>query len=78
MSSHQAFSNTGLPYDPTAIITNGQFDAEKYRAYSPLFISTTAQISYAMSFAGFTAIIVHTFCASPPYLSEFSLDSQVT
>jgi hypothetical protein len=64
ISSRESYNNTGLPYDPTAIMTNGQFDVEKYRAYSPLFISTTLQIGYAMSFAGLTAVIVHTFCAS--------------
>jgi hypothetical protein len=55
------FDNTGLPYDPTAIVVgNGTFDLEKYKAYSPIFISTGVAMAYAVAFASFTAVIVHT------------------
>jgi hypothetical protein len=55
------FDNTAQPYNATAIITNNQFDVEKYHSYSPPFISTTQQIAYGLKFATFTAVIVHTF-----------------
>lgn len=50
-----------MPYDPQAILTDGTFDAVKYAAYSPLFISATQCIAYGLSFASFTAVLVHTF-----------------
>jgi OPT family small oligopeptide transporter len=61
ISSHTVFDNTAQPYNATAIITNNQFDVEKYHSYSPPFISTTQQIAYGLKFATFTAVIVHTF-----------------
>ncbi|KAH7927408.1 OPT superfamily oligopeptide transporter [Leucogyrophana mollusca] len=61
MSSYQSFDNTGLPYDPTQIVTNSQFDAAKYTAYSPVFIPATLSVAYGVSFAAFTSLVVHTF-----------------
>ncbi|OCH88594.1 OPT oligopeptide transporter [Obba rivulosa] len=61
ISSIGSYDNTGAPYDVSAILTNGVFDEVKYRAYSPLFISTTFAISYGVQFAAFTAVVVHTF-----------------
>lgn len=62
ISSTGSYDNTGMPYNVSAIITNGIFDEEKYKAYSPLYISATFAISYGVQFAAFTAVIVHTFC----------------
>ncbi|KAI0963130.1 hypothetical protein AcW1_000298 [Taiwanofungus camphoratus] len=61
ISSTGSYDNTGMPYNVSAIITNGIFDEEKYKAYSPLYISATFAISYGVQFAAFTAVIVHTF-----------------
>jgi OPT family oligopeptide transporter len=61
ISARSAFDNTGNLYDPHAIFTNGSFDVEKYRAYSPLFLTPTQALAYALGFASFTAIIVHSF-----------------
>ena len=36
-------------------------DVERYKAYSPLFLSTTFALSYGLSFASITATITHTF-----------------
>lgn len=63
MSAYLSFDNTGLAYNATAIITDGTFDVEKYRAYSPLYMSATLAVAYGVSFASFTAVLVHTFCA---------------
>jgi OPT family small oligopeptide transporter len=60
ISGYSAFDNTGMPYDPTAILSNGTFDVEKYRAYSPVFIPTTLAVAYGVAFASFAAVIVHT------------------
>lgn len=61
ISSYLAFDNTGLPYDPTLIVTDSLFDVEKYRSYSPAFVSATLILGYATSFAAFSSVIVHTF-----------------
>ena len=64
MSSNVAFDNTGKPYNPKAIFTNGTFDVEKYREYSPLFLTPTQALAYGIAFAAFSSVIVHTFCKS--------------
>jgi len=58
--SYLSFDRFGQEYDPTLILTNGEFDLEKYEAYSPMYISITFAVSYAVQFAAFTALIVHT------------------
>lgn len=61
MSASIAFDNTGLPYDPTIIIQDGQFNVEAYKAYSPMFLPITFAMAYGLSFASMTAVLVHTF-----------------
>ncbi|KDQ54878.1 hypothetical protein JAAARDRAFT_37990 [Jaapia argillacea MUCL 33604] len=61
MSSITSFDRFGNPYDPTAIVTDGVFDVEKYRNYSPMFLSATFAVSYGPSFAVFSAVVVHVF-----------------
>ncbi|KAI0076152.1 OPT oligopeptide transporter [Panus rudis PR-1116 ss-1] len=62
ISSRTSFDNTGHTYDVTKIITpNLTLDVDKYKSYSPLFLSTTFAISYGLSFASITATITHTF-----------------
>ena len=58
ISSTHSFDNTGASYNVSRIISNGtQFDEEKYRAYSPLFLSTTFALSYGLSFASITGTL---------------------
>lgn len=55
ISSTHSFDNTGKSYDVSRIISNGtNFDEAKYKAYSPLFLSTTFALSYGLSFASIT------------------------
>jgi len=62
MLSRGAFDNTGQPYDVNRIVNaDYTFDLEAYKAYSPLFLSTTFAVSYALSFASITATLVHVF-----------------
>jgi hypothetical protein len=68
MSAYVSFDNTGMSYDPTAIVTNGTFDPEKYRSYSPLYMSAALSMTYGVSFASSTAIFVHTFRMSYIYI----------
>ncbi|EJF60906.1 OPT oligopeptide transporter [Dichomitus squalens LYAD-421 SS1] len=62
ISSRGSFDNTGGSYDVSQILTpEATLDVEKYKAYSPLFLSTTFALSYGLSFASITATITHTF-----------------
>ena len=55
ISSTHSFDNTGASYKVARIISNGtNFDEEKYKAYSPLFLSTTFALAYGLSFASIT------------------------
>jgi hypothetical protein len=60
ISSGGSFDNRGKTYKVTNIITDDKvFDEAKYKAYSPIFLSTTFAISYGLSFASITATITH-------------------
>ncbi|KAI2637347.1 OPT oligopeptide transporter protein-domain-containing protein [Xylaria nigripes] len=62
MSDASTYDNTGANYDvPRILTTDFTLDEAAYQAYSPLFISTTFAISYGLSFAAITALVVHTF-----------------
>ncbi|KXN83350.1 Sexual differentiation process protein isp4 [Leucoagaricus sp. SymC.cos] len=62
ISSRTSYDNTGNEYNVTRILTpEATFDAEAYRNYSPLFLSTTFAITYGLSFASITATLMHAF-----------------
>lgn len=61
MSDSSSYDNTAQAYNVTKILTpDFTFDLEKYRNYSPLFLSTTFTLCYGLSFAGIIAVLVHT------------------
>lgn len=61
ISSRSSYDNTGKEYDVHKILTPElTLDIDKYKAYSPLFLSTTFAISYGLSFAAITGTISHT------------------
>ena len=61
MSDSNSYDNTGSVYNVTRILTPDYlFDEAKYKTYSPLFLSTTFSLAYGLSFAGISAVIVHT------------------
>ena len=43
------------------INADSTFNEVEYKAYSPLFLSTTFAISYGLSFASITATLTHAF-----------------
>ena len=61
MSASISFDNTGQPYDPSAVIQDGTFNLEMYKAYSPLFIPITFALAYGIAFASMAAVLVHTW-----------------
>jgi OPT oligopeptide transporter protein len=53
---------TSQKYNVSLILDeNLIFDQAKYEAYSPLFLSTTFALCYAISFATVTSVVVHTY-----------------
>ncbi|PPR08054.1 hypothetical protein CVT24_010853 [Panaeolus cyanescens] len=62
ISSRTSYDNTGHSYNVSRILNpDSTFNLEEYKAYSPLFLSTTFAISYGLSFASITATLMHAF-----------------
>ncbi|OTB08384.1 hypothetical protein M426DRAFT_317007 [Hypoxylon sp. CI-4A] len=62
MSDSSTYDNTGAAYDVSRVLTpEFTLDVEAYKAYSPLFISTAFALSYGLSFAAITALMVYTY-----------------
>lgn len=62
MSSRTSYDRYGNTYNVTAIINaDATLNEERYKAYSPLFLSTTFAMSYGLSFASITSTLTHTF-----------------
>ncbi|KAI1384598.1 small oligopeptide transporter [Hypoxylon trugodes] len=62
MADSSTYDNTGALYNVSKILTSDfTLDEEAYKAYSPVFISTTFAISYGLSFAAITALVVYTY-----------------
>lgn len=61
--SAAVFDNTGKVYDVSKILTpEFLFDREAYAAYSRVFLPITYVLSYAVQFAGLSALLTHTIC----------------
>ncbi|KAF1959944.1 OPT-domain-containing protein [Byssothecium circinans] len=59
--SSAVFDNRGKPYDVSKILTDDfLFDKKAYDNYSRVFLPITYALSYALQFAGLTALISHT------------------
>ncbi|KAL2753590.1 hypothetical protein ACRALDRAFT_1044127 [Sodiomyces alcalophilus JCM 7366] len=62
MSDSGTYDNTGKPYNTTRILTEEMtLNEEAYYNYSPLFISTTFAMSYGLSFAAISSLVVYTY-----------------
>ncbi|KAF7310558.1 OPT oligopeptide transporter [Mycena chlorophos] len=61
LSAYVSFDNTGMPYNISAVVRNGEFDAELYAGYSPIFMTAALCMAYFLAFASFTSIFTHTF-----------------
>lgn len=62
ISSRGSFDHFGETYNVSRIINaDSTFNEVEYKAYSPLFLSTTFAISYGLSFASITATLTHAF-----------------
>jgi OPT family small oligopeptide transporter len=62
ISDSGTYDHFGLSYNTTRIVTADlTLNEAAYREYSPLFISTTFAISYGLSFATITSLIVYCY-----------------
>jgi OPT family oligopeptide transporter len=62
MSDSSTYDNTGAAYNVTRILTpEFTLNLEAYKAYSPLFLSTTFALSYGLSFAAIASLVVYTY-----------------
>ncbi|KAI6783852.1 Sexual differentiation process protein-like protein [Emericellopsis cladophorae] len=62
MSDSNTYDNMGNRYDTSRILTaDFTLDEAAYKNYSPLFISTTFAMSYGLSFAAISSLIVYTY-----------------
>jgi OPT family small oligopeptide transporter len=62
ISDSGSYDNSGARYNVTRILTpEFTLDVAKYKAYSPLFLSTTFALSYGLSFATIVALVIHTY-----------------
>ncbi|KAI1310687.1 OPT family small oligopeptide transporter [Xylaria venustula] len=60
MVTSQTYDNTQSAYTVQNILgDNFTFDLEKYKSYSPLFLSPTLALNYGLSFGALTAALVH-------------------
>lgn len=60
ISSRTSYDNTGAGYNVTRILNaDATFNEEQYKAYSPLYLSTTFAMAYGLSFASITATLTH-------------------
>jgi len=60
MVTSQTYDNTQSSYNVSKILGDQfTFDLEKYREYSPLFLSPTLALNYGLSFAALTAALTH-------------------
>ena len=61
ISSRWSYDNHGKKYDVVKILTDDQFDPDKYKNYSPIFLPISLALSYGLSFAAITSTIVHSW-----------------
>ncbi|EFE30686.1 OPT peptide transporter Mtd1, putative [Trichophyton benhamiae CBS 112371] len=61
ISDSTTYDNMAKPYNVSRILSpDFTLDEEKYKAYSPLFLSTTFALTYGLSFASIAAVVTHT------------------
>ena len=60
--SSSTFDNTGSAYNVSRVVDeNLDFVQSKYEVYSPMYISMSYSLTYGLSFAAVTAMLVHTY-----------------
>lgn len=61
VSDSSSYDNTAKAYQVRRILTKDfTLDLEKYKEYSPIFLSTTFALQYGLSFASIISVVMHT------------------
>jgi hypothetical protein len=61
ISDSSSYDNTATQYNVSKILTpDFRLDLEKYKNYSPIFLSTTFALQYGLSFATIISVVTHT------------------
>ena len=61
--SSSVFDNRGNVYNVSRILTpDFLFDEDAFNRYSPIYLPVSYFLSYAVQFAGLTALVTHTLC----------------
>ncbi|RFU81347.1 sexual differentiation [Trichoderma arundinaceum] len=69
ISDASIYDNTGAKYNISRVVNPDiTLNEEAYRNYSPLFISTTFAISYGLSFAAISSLVVYTYLHHGKYI----------
>ncbi|KAK7206968.1 putative oligopeptide transporter [Myxozyma melibiosi] len=61
INTSSTYDNTGVKYNTSRVITNGRFDIEKYKQYSPPYITAGHLILYGGTYVTYTVSFVFTF-----------------
>ncbi|KAF2007498.1 small oligopeptide transporter [Amniculicola lignicola CBS 123094] len=62
MSDSTTYDNTGVKFNVTRVTTPQlTLNEAAYKEYSPLFLSTTFSLSYDLSFAAISSVVVYTY-----------------
>ncbi|GJC89619.1 sexual differentiation process protein isp4 [Colletotrichum liriopes] len=55
------YDRFGSLYDVSKVLTNNEFDKEKYATYSPPYLPATFAFVYGLSFASITSVLSHVY-----------------
>ncbi|KAJ4860373.1 OPT oligopeptide transporter protein domain-containing protein [Trichoderma breve] len=70
------YDNTGARYNISRVVNPDMtLNEEAYHKYSPLFISTTFAISYGLSFAAISSLVVYTYLHHGKYIWKQYMNS---
>ncbi|KAH6610737.1 hypothetical protein Trco_000757 [Trichoderma cornu-damae] len=76
ISDASIYDNTGAKYNISRVVNPDMtLNEEAYRNYSPLFISTTFAISYGLSFAAISSLVVYTYLHHGKYIWKQYMNS---
>ncbi|KAJ3875264.1 small oligopeptide transporter [Lentinula edodes] len=59
MVASHAFDNTGSSYNLTRVLTNGAFNLQAYKDYSPLYLPMNFVVAYGLSFIAIGSTVTH-------------------
>ncbi|TQN72737.1 Glutathione transporter 1 [Colletotrichum shisoi] len=55
------YDRFGTPYDVSKVLTDNEFDRQKYAEYSPPYLPATFAFVYGLSFASITSVLSHVY-----------------